>query len=147
MASFQTDVALDSDVRIKNGQRMWLRLSLLYKLCLHHHLLKLILKLQTIKNRSSKLRIICQVDVWRRWAMALLQTRISLHSYVRIAIGQRMRLHLILIFKLCLKHNLLRLLWKPETGRNRMSIFRATYKTNKEITKYETMYQGMTTIN
>ena len=57
MAHFQTDVALDSDIRIKNGQRMWLRLSLLYKLCLHHHLLKLILKLQTIKNRSSKLRI------------------------------------------------------------------------------------------
>ena len=81
--------------------------------------------------------------------MALLQTRISLHSYVRIAIGQRMRLHLILIFKLCLKHNLLRLLWKPETDQNRMSIFRAMYKTNKEITKYETMYekdQGLTII-
>ena len=56
MAYFQTDIAMDSDIRIKNGQRMWLRLSLLYKLCLHHHLLKLILKLQTIKNRSSKLR-------------------------------------------------------------------------------------------
>ena len=70
--------------------------------------------------------------------MALFQTRITLHLYVRIAIGQRMWLHLTLSYKLCLQHNLLRLLWKPKNDRNRMSIFRAKFKT-KVFTKHETM--------
>ena len=72
--------------------------------------------------------------------MALFQTRITLHSYVRIAIGQRMWLHLILSYKLCFQQNLTRLPQKPENDRNRMSIFRALYKT-KQITKYETMQE------
>ena len=62
--------------------------------------------------------------------MVLFQARITLHSYVRIAIGQRMWLHLILSYKLCFQQNLTRLLWKPENdrNRNRMSIFRTLYK-------------------
>ena len=68
--------------------------------------------------------------------MALFQTRIALHSYVRIAFGQRMRLHLFLSYKLCLQHNLHRLLWKPQNDWNRMSIFRAKYQGDHQVWDY-----------
>ena len=48
--------------------------------------------------------------------MALLQTRVALRTDVRIAIGQRMWLHVFLSFKLCFPHKLLRLIKKPKTN-------------------------------